>query len=286
MNVQFTQVLTDITGATGLAMIRAIVAGERDPVQLARFRAPRGASRTEEIAQALTGHDQPEPVFALKQALALYDVYTEQVRECDAAIDRRLQAIKPVWPDARPPLNRANQHRTHHKHAPDDDARGWLDQLTGVDLVAIPGLNASTVQTILSEIGLDLGKWPNAKAFCAWLGLAPRHEISGGKVLRRSTLKTRSRAGQALRLAAQAAGRSQSGLGAFYRRMRARLGPQSAIVATAHKIARIIYHLLTHRAAFRDLSPEEYTQRSRAREIAAMRKKAARLGLTLVESQA
>jgi transposase len=142
------------------------------------------------------------------------------------------------------------------------------------------------VQTIVAEIGLDLGKWPHEKAFCAWLGLAPRHEISGGNVLRRSTLKTRNRAGPAWRLAAQAAGRSQSGLGAFYRRMRARLGPQSAIVATAHKIARIIYHLLTHRTSFHDLSAEEYRQRSRTREIAAMRKKAARLGLTLVESQA
>lgn len=124
MNVQFTQVLTDITGATGLAMIRAIVAGERDPVPLARFRAPRCASSTEEIAKAVTGHDQPEPVVALKQALALYDVDTEQVREGDAAIERRFQAIKPVWPDERPPLIRANKPRTHHQNAPDDDARG------------------------------------------------------------------------------------------------------------------------------------------------------------------
>jgi hypothetical protein len=141
------------------------------------------------------------------------------------------------------------------------------------------------VQTILAEIGLDMGQWPPAKAFCAWLGLAPRHAISGGKVLRRSTLPTRNRAGQALRLAAQAAGRRQSSLGAFYRRMRARLGPPSAIVATAHKIARIIDHRLTHRTAYRDLSPEEYSQQHRSREIAALRKKAARLGLTLVESQ-
>jgi transposase len=191
MNVQLTQVLTDITGTTGLAMIRAIVAGERDPIQPARFRAPRCASSTEDIAKALTGHDQPEHVFALKQALALYDVYTEQVRECDADIARRFQAIKPVGPDALPPLSRANKHHTHNKNAPDDDARGLLYQLTGVDLVAIPGLNASTVQTTLSEIGLDLRKWPNAKAFCSWLGLAPRHEISGGTSLRRSTLKTR-----------------------------------------------------------------------------------------------
>ena len=159
-------------------------------------------------------------------------------------------------------------------------------QLTGVDLLAIPGLQASTAQTILAEIGLDMRKWPNEKAFCAWLGLAPRHEISGGKVLRRHTLKTHNRAGQALRLVAQAAGRSASGLGAFYRRMRARLGPQSAIVATAHKIARIIYHMLTYRTPFRDLSPEEYTRRTRAREITALRKKAAGLGLTVVEGQA
>lgn len=286
MNVQLPQVLTDITGTTGLAIIRAIVAGEREPVHLARFRDPRCAHSTEDIAKALTGHYRPEHVFALQQALALYDVYTAQVRECDAAIERQFQAIMPVWDDDLPPLDRQDKALSHSKNAPAYDARSLLYQLTGVDLVAIPGLHASTVQTILAEIGLDMGKWPNEKAFCAWLGLAPRHEISGGKVLRRSTLKTRSRAGQALRLAAQAAGRSQSGLGAFYRRMRARLGPKSAIVATAHKIARIIYHLLTHRTAFRDLSPEEYNQRSRAREIAAMRKKAARLGLTLVESQA
>ena len=284
MNVQLTQVLTDISGVTGLAMIRAIAVGERDPVQLARFRDRRCASSTEEIAKALTGHYQPEHVFALKQALALYDAYTEQVRECDAEIERRFQAIMPVWPDTLPPLNRANKHRTHNKNAPLYDARGMLYQLTGVDLVAIPGLNASTVQTILSEIGLDPRRWPNAKAFCSWLGLAPRHEISGGKILRRSTLKTRNRAGQAFRLAAHAVSRSRNSLGVYYRRMRARLGPQSAIVATAHKIARIVYHLLIHRTPFRDLSATEYERRTRDRDIAALRKKATKLGFTLVES--
>jgi transposase len=285
MNVQLTQVLTDITGVTGMAIMRAIVAGERDPVHLARFRNPRCASSTEDIAKALTGHYQPEHVFALKQALALYDAYTEQVRECDAEIERQFQAMKPAWPDELPPLHRENKHRTHNKNAPVYDARGLLYQLTGVDLVAVPGLNASTVQTILSEIGLDPQKWPNAKAFCSWLGLAPRHEISGGKILRRSTLKTRNRAGQAFRLAAQAVSRSHHGLGAYYRRMRARLGPKAAIVATAHKIARIVYHLLTHRTPFRDLSATEYERRTRDRDIAALRKKATKLGFTLVESQ-
>jgi transposase len=162
--------------------------------------------------------------------------------------------------------------------------KAGLYQLTGVDLVAIPGLNASTAQTLLSEIGLDMQQWPNAKAFCAWLGLAPRHEISGGKVLRRATLKTHNRAGQALRLAAQAVSRSHNGVGAFYRCMRARPGTQSAIVATAHKLARIAYHLLTHRTPFHDLSATEYERRTRDRDIAVLRNKAAELGLTLVES--
>jgi transposase len=286
MNVQLTHVLTDITGATGLAIIRAIVAGERDPVQLARFRAPRCASSTEEIAKALTGHYQPEHVFALKQALALYDAYTDQVRECDAEIERRFQAIKPVWSDKLPPLDRGNKHRTHNKNAPTYDARSLLYQLVGVDLIAIPGLNASTVQTILSEIGLDLRKWPHAKAFCSWLGLAPHHEISGGKILRRSTLKTHNRAGQAFRLAAQAVSRSHNSFGAYYRRMRARQGPKAAIVATAHKLARIVYHLLTHRTPYRDRSTEEYERQARQREIVTLRKKAAKLGLALVESPA
>jgi transposase len=286
MNVQLTHVLTDITGATGLAIIRAIVAGERDPVQLARFRAPRCASRTEEIAKALTGHYQPEHVVALKQALALYDAYTDQVRQCDGEIERRFQAIKPVWTDALPPLNRADKHPTHNKNAPTYAARSLLYQLVGVDLIAIPGLHASTVQTILSEIGLDLRKWPPAKAFCSWLGLAPQHEISGGRILRRSTLKTRNRAGQAFRLAAQAVSRSHNSLGAYYRRMRARLGPKAAIVATAHKLARIVYHLLTHRMPYRDRSAEEYEQQARQREIVTLRTKAAKLGLALVESPA
>jgi transposase len=286
MNVQWPQVLTDITGVTGLAIIRAIVAGERDPVQLARFREPRCASSTDDIAKALPGHYQPEPVFALKQALALYDAYPEQVRECDAAIEQRFQAIKPVGTDALPPLNRANKHRTHNKNAPVYDARGMLYQLPGVDLIAIPGLTASTVPTILSEIGLDLRKWPNAKAFCSWLGLAPHHEIAGGKSLRRSTLKTHNRAGQAFRLAAQAVSRSHNSLGAFSRRMRARLGPKSAVVATAQKIARIVYYLLTHRTPVRDRSAAAYAPRTRDRDLAALRKKATRFGCTLVESPA
>jgi transposase len=195
------------------------------------------------------------------------------VRECDAAIERPFQAILPVWDDDWPPLDRQDKALSHRKNAPAYDARSRLYQLTGVDVVAIPGLHASTVQTMMAELGLARGKWPHEKAFWAWRGLAPRPEIAGGNVWRRSTRKTRHRAGQALRFAAPAAGRSQSGLGACSRRMRARLGPPAAIVATAHKIARLIDHLRTQRTSCHDLRAEAYRQRSRTREIAARRKK-------------
>jgi len=279
-------VLSDITGATGLAMLRAIVAGERDPGQLARFREPRCARSPADIRKALTGHYQPEHVFALKQALALYECYTTQLRECEAEIEQQFQAIKPQWPDELPPLDQDDKRDSHRKNAPTYEARDLLYQLTGVDLVAIPGLNASTVHTMVSEVGTDMTKWPSEKPFCSWLTLAPHHDISGGNVLRRYTLKTGNRAGQAFRLAAQSVSRSHSALGAYYRRMRARLGPKAAIVATAHKLARLVYHMLKHRTPYRDLSAEVYEQRAREREIATLCKKAAKLGLTLVESPA
>jgi transposase len=213
-------------------------------------------------------------------------MYPAQVYECDAESARHFDAIKPEWPDELPPLDQDDKRDSHSKNAPTYEARDLLYQLTGVDLVAIPGLNASTVQTIISEVGTEMTKWLKEKPFGSWLGLAPHHEISGGKVLRRGTLKNHHRAGQALRLAAQTVSRSHSSLGAYYRRMRARLGPQSAIVATAYKLARIVSHMLKHRTPFRELSPEEYAQRTRERDIASLRKKAAKLGLTLVESPA
>jgi transposase len=288
MNVQLMQVLSDITGETGLAILRKIVAGDRDPVALAQLRDPRCQHSTDEIAKALTGNYRPEHVFALKQALALYDFYTQQVRECDLEIEKQFSVMKPRHDqDDVPPLGPTDKRDSHSKHAPSYDARTLLYQLVGVDLVAISGLNESTVQTIISEIGTDMSKWPTVKHFCAWLGLAPHHDISGGKVLRSRILKTHNRAGQAFRLAAQSASRSpRTAYGAFYRRVCGRLGPAQAIVATAHKIARAFYHMLKERVAFQDLSAEEYEQHARERELANLRKKAKRLGRTLVEQPA
>ncbi len=283
MNVQLPLVLKDITGETGQAIVRAIVAGEREPLKLAQLRNPRCKSSEDEIARALTGTYRPEHVFALKQALALYDAYTVQLQECDAEIERQFRVIRPVTEEPPPPSTKPN---SHSKNGPSYDARALLYRITGVDLCAIDGLNESTVQTVVMEVGTDLSAFANEKHFGSWLGLAPHHEISGGKVLRRRTLKNGNRAGQAFRLAAQAVSRSDSALGAFFRRLRAQYGPKVAIVATAYKIARIFYHMLKHRTPYRQQSAEAYDAQRRARELGKLQKRAARLGMKLVAAAA
>lgn len=288
MNVQLPQVLSDITGETGLAIIRRIVAGDRDPVALAQLRDRRCQHSADELAKALTGNYRPEHVFALQQALALYDSYTERVRECDREIEQQFSVLKPRHDQEHlPPLDVSAKRDSHSKNAPAYDARTLLYRLVGVDLCAITGMNASTVQQALTETGTDMSPWRTEKHFCSWLRIAPANDISGGKVLRSRTLKTHNRATQAFRLAAQAASRStHSAYGAYYRRMRARLGPEKAMNALAHKIARTYYHMLKHRVPFRDVSAEEYEKKARERELAHLRKKAARLGMTLVEQPA
>jgi transposase len=282
MNVQLTQVISDITGMTGMAIIRAILAGQRDPHQLAALRQPSCKKSAQEIAKALTGNYRAEHVFALKQALALYDFYTAQLAECDTEIERQFANLKPVDDDL-PPLPPTDKRESHSKNGPRYDARSYLYRMTGVDLVAISGLNESSVQTIISEVGTDLSAFPSEKHFCSWLGLAPHNDISGGKRLRSRTLKTDNRAGQAFRMAAQSVSKSpESAFGAFYRRMRAKAGAKQAIVATAHKIARAFYHILKHRTPFHDLGGEEYERRAREREIKNLRKRASKLGLSLV----
>jgi hypothetical protein len=286
MNVQLSQVISDITGVTGLAIIRLILAGERNPQQLAALRQPGCKKSEKEIAMALTGNYRPEHVFALKQALSLYDAYTAQLTECDGEIERQFANLKPISDDL-PPLPPSAKRESHSKNGPSYDARSYLYRLTGVDLVAISGLNESTVQTIISEVGTDLSAFPTEKHFCSWLGLAPHNDISGGKRLRSRTLPTDNRAGQAFRMAAQSVAKSpESAFGAFYRRMKARLGAKQAIVATAHKIARAFYHILKHRTPFHDLGGEEYERRARHREIKNLQKRAAKLGLSVVEAPA
>jgi transposase len=287
MNVQLPLVLSDIMGETGQKIIRAILAGERDPLKLAQLRHPRCKSREDEIAKALTGTWQPEHLFALKQSLEIVDFYTQQLAQCDAELERQFAAVKPRWdvPAELPGLPKTKP-GSRSKNQPTYHARAELFRITGVDLVAVEGISASLAQTIIAEVGTDMSRFPTEKHFCSWLGLTPHHEISGGKILRNHTLKTDNRAGQAFRQAAACVIRSQSAFGAFYRRKKAQLGPMQALVATAHKIARAVYHLLKYKTAYHDLGAERYEQQFREREVAHLRQKAAKLGFALTATDA
>jgi transposase len=282
MNVQLTQVISDITGVTGLRIIRSIVAGERDPHVLARLRNSKCAKSEAEIAKALQGNYKLEHLFVLKQALAQYDFYQQQIQECDAELEALYASLASQEQDnqeAPPPKPKRSKPR---KNQPHFDLATSLYHVVGVDLTAVDGIDALTAQTIISEIGLDMSKWPSAKHFASWLGLAPHNDKSGGKILRSRTKKTQNQANTAFRIAAQSLSRSQSALGAFYRRMRAKHGPAKANVATAHKLARIVYHMLKYRKAYVDPGEAQYEQQHRERTIRNLERRAAKLGLQLL----
>ena len=284
MNIQLTNVISDITGRTGMQIVRAIVAGQHNPVTLAQYRDGRCRSSQSEIAKALSGHYQPEHLFALKQALELYDFYNQQIQACDAEIEGNYAAIKPVF-DADLPLTLPAKKKRRSKNEPDFDLHHYLYHLAGVDLTQIDGLDVLTVQQIMTETGVDMSPWPTVKHFASWLTLAPHNDISGGKVLNSRTLKSTNRAAQAFRMAAQSAGRSQSALGAFYRRMRAKHGGPKAITATAHKLARIYYHMLKYKQAYKDPGQDKYEQQYQQRVIKNLKRKAKAFGLELVPLQ-
>jgi transposase len=287
MNLQLSQALSEVTGTTGLQIIRTIVAGERDPHRLAALRNYRCKKDADEIALALTGTWRDEHLFVLKQALALCDFSTTQLRECDEQIEQTFAVIKPRFAHVPEPsasaavsLPRHKPH-SHSKHTPAVNTRAHILRITGVDLVAVHGISDALAQTSLAEIGTDMSTWPTDKHFCSWLGLAPKNDISGGKVLKRRPMKKHNPAAHAFRMAAQSVSRSHCALGAFYRRMQGRLGPAQALVATAHKMARTIYHMLKYRVPYHDIGAAEYNQRCRERELQYVQKKAAKLGYTL-----
>jgi len=282
MNIQLAEVLSDVTGVTGQAVLRAMVQGERDPLKLAQLRNPACKSSEDEIAKALTGTWRAEQLFILKQALELYDYYTTKVSECDAHLEQQFAAMKPRFEsDAPLPQLPPAKRGSNSKNKPSYDARAQLVRITGVDLVGVMGISASIAQTIIAEVGTDMSAFPSVKHFCSWLGLAPHNDISGGRVLRSRTMKVVNRATQAFRQAAQSVARSDSAFGAFFRSMRARLGPQQATVATAHKIARAVYHLLKYRDVFKDESAADYERQRRERELKHLTRRASKLGYTL-----
>ncbi|MBL7162064.1 MAG: IS110 family transposase [Anaerolineales bacterium] len=279
MNLKLTNVLSDITGKTGLQIIRAIVAGERNPVVLAQFRDRRCKKSEADIIKSLEGHYKREHLFALQQAVEMYDFYGQQICACDEELEKLYQEFEPPTQSGTPPP--APQKTKRRKNQPHFDLSQALYRLTGVDLTQVDGLNALTVQNILSEIGTDMSKWPTVKHFASWLRLAPNNKVTGGKVKQRGTLPTQNRANTALRLGAQSLARSDSALGAFYRRIRAKHGAPVAITATAHKLARIIYFMLKRKEPYRDPGAASYDQQYKQRVIRNLQRRAAKLGMRL-----
>jgi hypothetical protein len=279
MNLRLTSVLSDITGVTGLKIIRSILAGERDPQKLAQFRDERCKKSAAEIAKSLEGHYKREHLFALKQAVELYDFYDRQLQACDAELEAMYQEFDPPdEPGTPPPPPRTTQRRKNQAHF---DLAPALYRLTGVDLTQIDGVDELTLQKVLSEIGTDMSRWPTVKHFTSWLRLCPNNKITGGKVKQRGVQPTKNRASAALRVAAASLKNSDSALGAFFRRMRARLGTPAAITATAHKLARIIYFMLKERKPYHDFGADYYEQQYRTRVLRNLNRRAAKLGFRL-----
>lgn len=285
MNIQLSQAVTDVMGVTGQKIMRMIVEGERNPKRLAELREPGCKHSEEEIEKALTGTWRAEHLYVLQQSLELYDFYTEKIEACDEEISRRYEMTRPEWASGELPVVPDKKLHTHSKNAPKEakEIREHLYRINGVDLSLVDGFGVSLAQTVTMEVGSNVGeKFPTEKHFSRWLGLAPKHDITGGKVLSNHTLKTKNRAGQAFRMAAQAVKKADCPFGAMYRRLRSRLGPAQATVATAHAIARTVYKMLKYKVEYDPLSVNEYQQKYEEQQVKYMKKKAAKLGYQLV----
>ena len=285
MNVQLHHVVTDITGATGMRIIRDIVVGARDPQQLAQHRDPRCKASLDTIREALVGNYQPEHVFALTQSLELYDFYQRQVAACDVAIEDVMAVLRSVVDTPEQALPPA-RHRTRQPNALKFDVREALHAMLGVDLTQIHGIGPYLSLKLVSECGTDMTRWPTAKHFTSWLALSPGNKVSGGKVLSSRTRRTKNRAAALLRLAATTIGRSDTALGAFYRRLSARVGKAKAVTATARKIAVLFYNALRYGMEYVDPGANYYEERYRQRVVHNLRRRAASFGMVLQEASA
>ena len=282
MNIQLHQAVSDITGTTGMAIIRAIVPGEHDPKVLAAKKHHR-VKRSEAEAAALNGDYRKEHLFVLQQELHLYDVYQSQIAECDRQIEECLSQFNDKIDISQSPLSPPKH--TRHKpqgNEPAFDLRTHLYRMSGVDFTRVDGLGVLTVQIILSEVGLDPSRFPTVKHFTSCLGLCPGSLITGGKIKSSQTHPVVNRAANAFRMAAQTAGKSHSALGAFYRRLGSRLGSPKAITATAHKIAHIFYKPWTSGGDYTDPGMDYYEQCYRERMVNNLHKKAQAFGFELI----
>ncbi len=283
MNIQLDNVISDITGETGMLIIRGIVDGNHDPQRLAEFRNIRCKSSQEDIRRSLEGNYRIEHLFALKQSLALFDVFNDKIAECDLQLETLYKQMAATIPEKRK-MPESFKKASRDKNTPKYDLQNYLFQIYGVDLTQISGISSVTAQVLFSEIGPDLSRFPTEKHFTRWLRLSPDNRISGGKLLSKTTQtpKFKNKASLALRIAAASLATSKSPLGDFYRRMRSRFGPLKANAICAHKFARIIYFLLTNKIQFQPELLLRQTQHQQQRLIRNLMNKARTHGFTLV----
>ena len=277
MNIQLSQAISDVAGVTGQKIVRAIVDGERDPMVLAAYRDSRIKASEEEIAASLQGTWKAEHLLALKQALGRYDFFAEQLQECDQQIERVMEQLQAHTKE----LGKGKK-RSKAKNAPRFNLRERLLKMCGVDVTRIDGIDETTALNVVAEVGTDLSRFPSDKHFASWLGLCPGTRISGGKVLGSKTKHSVNRAAQAFRQAAAALRSSKSALGAYYRRLCARMDKAKAVTAAAHKLARLFYALLTKGQEYVDQGQQYYEERYRERVIHQLQRRAQSLGMALV----
>jgi transposase len=282
MNLQIHHVLSDITGNTGLDIIDAILAGERNPEKLAKLRDCRVRASQATVRKALVGDYRMEHLFTLDQSLKSFRHYQELIAECEQKIQSLLAALESQLDPLRTPLPQNDKRSCKKKTGADFALRQELFRTTGVDLTAIPGIQATTAQTLLSEIGSDVSRFPSDKHFASWLRLCPDNRISGGRILSTQSGSGKNRAATALCVVAASLHHNQTVLGHFLRRMRAKLGAQEAIVATAHKLARIIYHMLKTKQPYDETRFAHHEEQHRRRMEVKLKHQAKAMGFALV----
>ena len=283
MNIKLTEVLSDITGVTGKLIIKSILDGERDPFKLAALRDYRCQESKETIALALQGNWREEHLFLLRQSFQLYEFYLQQIVACDHQIEHYLKTLPDLSGGVIPEGFSVRKNRKEDNRFSFNAQLGGF-RLCGLDLTQIEGIKEQTALILLSEIGTDVSSFPTSKHFCSWLGLSPQHKISGGRILQRRFRRKPNRAAQALRLAARSLHRSKSAIGGYFRRMKIRLGTPKAIVATAHKLARLVYALLKHGVDYVKKSLEAEEKNYQERTFKSLEKKATELGFKLSPS--
>jgi len=285
MNLQLHRVIANIAGVTGLKIIRDIVAGRTEPCELARHRDERCNASEEEIAAALTGYYKPEQIFLLKQNLALFDVYQSQLLDCDSAIEACLKTLAAGGAHPGDPLPPPRSKRKPHDNEPRFDIRGPLYRVSGTDLAQLDGIGPYNALRLVSEIGTDMSRWPSEGHFTSWLTLAPQNKVSGGRILSSRTQPSANRAATILRLAVMSLSRTQTALGAFYRRLAYRIGKAKAITATARKLAVLVYRTLKGGFLYKDPGADAYDKNYRDHAVRRLRQRAEFLGFTLLNSQ-